>query len=139
MIVIVLTAVPPGLRGHLTRWLLEISPGVFVGHASARVREEMWQRIVEFVGEGRALMVYSKHGEQRLAFQVHGHDWTPVDHDGVMLMRRQTVPDYVLDEYAVGEGSSSPQWKPSASDRSSGTNSESVWKRRERRRKFKRK
>ena len=31
MVVIVLTACPAGLRGHLTRWLLEISPGVFVG------------------------------------------------------------------------------------------------------------
>lgn len=39
MTVIVLTAVPPGLRGHLTRWLLEISSGVYVGYVSARVRE----------------------------------------------------------------------------------------------------
>ena len=31
MTVIVVTACPAGLRGHLTRWLLEISPGVFVG------------------------------------------------------------------------------------------------------------
>jgi CRISPR-associated protein Cas2 len=46
MTVVILTAVPPGLRGHLTRWLLEISPGVFVGHISARVRSRMWLRIV---------------------------------------------------------------------------------------------
>lgn len=31
MVVIVLSACPAGLRGHLTRWLLEISAGVFVG------------------------------------------------------------------------------------------------------------
>jgi CRISPR-associated protein Cas2 len=29
MVIIVLTACPAGLRGHLTRWLLEISAGVF--------------------------------------------------------------------------------------------------------------
>ncbi|MGO4760857.1 type I-E CRISPR-associated endoribonuclease Cas2, partial [Streptomyces sp. 2MCAF27] len=29
MTVIVLTNCPAGLRGFLTRWLLEISPGVF--------------------------------------------------------------------------------------------------------------
>lgn len=139
MTVVVLTAVPPGLRGHLTRWLLEISPGVFVGHVSARVREEMWHRIVEFVSDGRALMVHSKHGEQRLAFQVHGHDWTPVDHDGVMLMRRQTVPTYVPDEYVSQESSTAQTWKSSSPDRSSGIRSETVWKRREKRRKFKRK
>ena len=33
-IVIVLTVSPPKLRGHLTRWLFEISPGVYVGKAS---------------------------------------------------------------------------------------------------------
>ncbi|WP_423232601.1 type I-E CRISPR-associated endoribonuclease Cas2e, partial [Bacillus licheniformis] len=42
MTVLVLTACPAGLRGHLTRWLLEISPGVFVGHVPARVRDALW-------------------------------------------------------------------------------------------------
>lgn len=31
MVVLMLTACPEGLRGHLTRWLMEIGPGVFVG------------------------------------------------------------------------------------------------------------
>ena len=55
MIVIVVAACPVGLRGHLTRWLLEISPGVFVGTVSARVRGLMWARVVEMVSTGRAL------------------------------------------------------------------------------------
>jgi len=55
----------------------------------------MWQRVVEFVNDGRALMVYSARNEQRLAFEVHGHDWIPVDYEGISLMRRRTVPDYV--------------------------------------------
>lgn len=139
MTVLVLTAVPPGLRGHLTRWLLEISPGVFVGHISARVREEMWRRVVEFVGDGRAIMVHSKHGEQRLAFQVHGHDWTPADHDGVVLMRRPAGSEHVSDEYTAGAAPSFRRWKPPGSSRASGISSEAVWKRREKRRKFKRK
>jgi CRISPR-associated protein Cas2 len=125
--VVILTAVPPGLRGHLTRWLLEISPGVFVGHVSGRVRELMWERIVEFVAEGRALMVHSTQGEQRLTFRAHGHDWTPVDYDGITLMRRQTVPDYVPVNPA----------KPVRA--SSGLSVDAVWKRRQARRKFKKK
>jgi CRISPR-associated protein Cas2 len=88
--VVVLTAVPSGLRGHLTRWLLEIAPGVFVGHISARVRELMWQRVTQYAGTGRALMVYTARNEQRLAFQVHGHDWEPVDYEGLRLIRRPT-------------------------------------------------
>ncbi len=88
MIVLVVTACPPGLRGQLTRWLMEISPGVFVGYVSARVRELLWERTVEHVGRGRAIMVHSTRGEQRLAFKVHGHDWVPRDYDGIQLMVR---------------------------------------------------
>lgn len=88
MVVIVLTACPEGLRGHLTRWLLEISAGVFVGHVTARVRKLLWMRVVELSKDGRALMVYSQQSEQRLAFEVHDHHWQPADYDGVLLMRR---------------------------------------------------
>ncbi len=88
MIVMVLTACPSGLRGDLTRWLLEIAPGVFVGHASARVREKLWERVVSLADGGRAIMVYSMNNEQHLAFKVHQPDWEPVDVDGLELIRR---------------------------------------------------
>lgn len=88
MVVIVLTACPEGLRGHLTRWLLEISVGVFVGHVTARVRKLLWARVVELSKDGRALMVYQQRNEQRLAFKVHRHHWEPRDYDGVLLMSR---------------------------------------------------
>lgn len=84
----VLTACPVGLRGDLTRWLLEISPGVFVGHVSARVREELWERITGLVKNGRAIMVYSARNEQHLAFKVHRPDWIPTDCDGLQLVKR---------------------------------------------------
>ncbi len=127
MTVVILTAVPPGLRGHLTRWLLEISPGVFVGYLSARVRELIWERVVEFLEDGRALMVYASSGEQRLSFKVHGHDWTPVEYDGVTLMRRQTVSDYVASSSRGTQVASAGV----------GTSDDAVWKRRKARRKFK--
>lgn len=88
MIVVVLTACPVGLRGDLTRWLLEIAPGVFVGHVTARVRERLWERIVELVKGGRAIMVYSARNEQHLSFKVHQPDWQPVDCDGLELIKR---------------------------------------------------
>lgn len=89
MTVIVLTAVPPGLRGHLTRWLLEISPGVFVGRVTSRVREHLWSRICRHAGEaGRVVMVHAARNEQGLAFRTVGGSWNPIDFDGVMLVRR---------------------------------------------------
>ena len=92
MTVLILTAVPPGLRGHLTRWLMEISPGVFIGHISTRVRDKLWQRTVEHAGQGLAIMVYTARNEQRLAFKVSGHEWQPVDFDGITLIRRPKPP-----------------------------------------------
>jgi CRISPR-associated protein Cas2 len=88
MTVIVVAACPVGLRGHLTRWLLEIAPGVFVGKVSRRVRELLWIRVVDMVKTGRAIMVYSANNEQGLAFQVHEHNWTPIDIEGINLMLR---------------------------------------------------
>ncbi len=88
MIVVVLTACPEGLRGHLTRWLMEVSAGVFVGHTSNRVRDELWDRVVELVGRGRALMVFTAATEQRFEVRSHGHHWTPEEIEGLTLMRR---------------------------------------------------
>ena len=85
---LVLTACPAGLRGHLTRWLTEISAGVFVGHVSARVREDLWLQVVDLCKDGKALLVYSMRNEQRLEFRAHRHDWDVVDHEGLTLIRR---------------------------------------------------
>ncbi|WP_309064919.1 type I-E CRISPR-associated endoribonuclease Cas2e [Microbacterium sp.] len=96
MIVLVLTAVPPGLRGFLTRWLLEISAGVFVGKVSKRVRELLWERTISMVRTGRAILVFSARNEQGMSVLVHGHHWEPIDVDGLTLMLRpadsQPVP-----------------------------------------------
>lgn len=92
MVVLVLTACPAGLRGHITRWLLEISPGVFVGHVPRRVRDELWVRVVELCKDGRAVMIESTRSEQKLQFRVHRHEWETVDFDGLELIRRPAAP-----------------------------------------------
>ncbi|WP_216215618.1 type I-E CRISPR-associated endoribonuclease Cas2e [Amycolatopsis aidingensis] len=97
MTVIVVAACPVGLRGHLTRWLLEIAPGVFVGTINSRVRNLVWLRVVDMVKTGRAIMVHSAPNEQGLAFTVHDHEWEPVDFEGINLMLRPApVDDPVL-------------------------------------------
>lgn len=90
MTVIVLTACPARLRGHLTQWMLEISAGVFVGKLSRRVRERLWTKVRELAGPGRALLVYQARNEQGYTFESHDHHWEPVDFDGITLMRRPT-------------------------------------------------
>ena len=53
MVVMILERVPRSLRGELTRWLVEVDTGVFVGRVSAAVRELLWEKVVEKAGEGR--------------------------------------------------------------------------------------
>ncbi|MGP4088309.1 type I-E CRISPR-associated endoribonuclease Cas2e [Streptomyces sp. KR55] len=88
MTVIVLTNCPPGLRGFLTRWLLEISAGVFIGNPSARVRDALWDEVRQYAGQGRALLAHTTNNEQSFTFRTHDHAWHPVDHEGLTLIRR---------------------------------------------------
>jgi CRISPR-associated protein Cas2 len=88
MIVLNLTDCPNSLRGDLTKWLLEISAGVFVGQLSARVRDELWRRICGAVKRGKVIMVYSAQNEQHLLFKTYHCEWEPIDFDGIKLMLR---------------------------------------------------
>ncbi|MCZ7432315.1 type I-E CRISPR-associated endoribonuclease Cas2e [Streptomyces sp. WMMC1477] len=88
MTVIVLANCPAGLRGFLTRWLLEISPGVFLGSPSARVRDVLWAEVRQYSGKGRALLAYQTNNEQGFTFKSHEHAWHPSDHEGLTLIHR---------------------------------------------------
>ena len=88
MVVISLTDCPPALRGDLSKWLLEISTGVYVGQVSARVRDELWDRIIKNIKNGRAAMVFDAANEQKMDFRIHNTSWELVDCDGLRLVRR---------------------------------------------------
>lgn len=87
MVVITLTDCPPKIRGDITRWMLEVNTGVYVGHLSARVRDGLWMRICDNIRHGRAVMVYDTDGEQHFGFKTHNSKWMPIDYDGVMLIQ----------------------------------------------------
>lgn len=93
MTVMVLTACPPGVRGDLSRWMLEIAPGVFVGHLTARLRERLWARVIGMIKRGRAIMVFSARNEQHFDFEVFQPDWSVVDCEGVKLIKRPKGTD----------------------------------------------
>ncbi|MFE8950041.1 type I-E CRISPR-associated endoribonuclease Cas2e [Streptomyces sp. NPDC007856] len=88
MTVIVLTNCPPSLRGFLTRWLLEISAGVFIGNPSARIRDLLWDEVQQYAHQGRALLAHTTNNEQGFTFRTYDHVWHPVDHEGLTLLRR---------------------------------------------------
>lgn len=88
MIVVSVAKCPPSLRGDLTKWFFEISTNVFVGIVSARVRDNLWDRIVKSSKTGRAVMVFTTNTEQGFDFRVHNGERTAVDLDGLKIMRR---------------------------------------------------
>ena len=88
MIVVSLTDCPPALRGDLSKWLLEIHTGVYVGQVNARVRDQLWQRITQNIKSGRAVMVFDADNEQGMDFKIHNTSWEIVDYDGIQLVRR---------------------------------------------------
>ena len=87
MLVIVTESVPPRLRGRLAVWLLEIRAGVYVGDPSKRLREFIWDQVVEGVEDGNAVMAWNTNTESGYDFSTVGNNRrTPVDFDGLRLV-----------------------------------------------------
>ncbi|OLZ60704.1 type I-E CRISPR-associated endoribonuclease Cas2e [Amycolatopsis keratiniphila] len=93
MTVIVLIATPEGLRGYLTRRMVEIAAGVFVVNFSSRIRDRLWTVLADRIHDGQAVMIEPAPNEQRWATRTAGRDrWHPVDYDGLILSARLRRP-----------------------------------------------
>jgi len=85
--VIVVSNVPPRLRGRLAAWLLEVRAGVFVGDYSKRTRERIWDQVVAAIDDGDAVMVWKAPTDQGFDFRTVGRNRRmPVDFDGLKLV-----------------------------------------------------
>lgn len=88
MVVITMSCCPQKLRGDLTRWMIEIDTGVYVGNLNARIRDSVWERVCKNLNGGHAAMAFSANNEQKLDFRVYNTDREPIDLDGIKLMRK---------------------------------------------------
>lgn len=87
MITVVTENVPPRLRGRLAIWLLEVRAGVYVGDVTRRVREMIWQQIIELAEEGNVVMAWATNTESGFDFQTHGKNRRePIEFDGLRLV-----------------------------------------------------
>ncbi|MCR4424951.1 MAG: type I-E CRISPR-associated endoribonuclease Cas2e [Firmicutes bacterium] len=88
MIVMVLERVPVSLRGELTRWMLEIKAGVFVGSPSALVRDKLWERACRYARDGGCIMAWNTNNEQGFDVRLAGDCRRMiVDFEGLRLVR----------------------------------------------------
>lgn len=94
MVVMIMESVPVGLRGELSRWLVEPHPGVFLGHLTAMVRDRLWDRACAACRDGGVIQMWTTNSEQRFAVRVHGNTRREiVDLDGLQLVRRPLAGD----------------------------------------------
>ncbi len=90
MTVLVLERVPVRLRGTLTRWMLEIRPGVFVGRVTAMVRDKLWEMACRGAGKGSVVMIQQADTEQGYRIRMHGEPTRKiVEVEGLYLVQRQ--------------------------------------------------
>ena len=94
MNVMILENVPVSLRGELTRWLLEVKAGVFVGNVSAMVRDRLWKKVCADSKGGACMMLWSANNEQGFNIDFWGATSRIVtDWEGLKLLTRPSKPD----------------------------------------------
>jgi CRISPR-associated protein Cas2 len=88
MIVLILQSAPTGLRGELSRWMIEPRAGVFIGTVSALVREKLWEKTVKASPEGGGIMIYRSPTEQGFAVRTFGETSRSLrDYEGLTLVK----------------------------------------------------
>ena len=87
MTTIVSENVAASLRSFLVLWLVEIRAGVYVGNLSRSKREEVWDSVVDEVGDGSCVMIWETNNESRYdSVTVGDNRRFAVDFDGLKLV-----------------------------------------------------
>ena len=88
MVVIILQSVPTRLRGELSRWLLEPTPGVFVGHVNAMVRDKLWEKCCKKCEEGGVFQAWTTNNEQHFSMRTWGDvRRETIDMEGLLFLK----------------------------------------------------
>lgn len=93
MTVILMERVSGSVRGDLSRWMIEVKTGVFVGRVSGLVRDNLWKRCLKLVTKdgGTLIQVWTTNNEQGFDLRAHNPKGRiPVNEEGIWLM---LIPD----------------------------------------------
>lgn len=94
MLVIVVENAPPRLRGRLSVYMLELRAGVYVAHLGRRVREMLWETVVDNLEDGNAVMAWSTNSEGGFEFVAAGPNRRrQEDFDGFPVVAFDPPPD----------------------------------------------
>lgn len=88
MIVLIVEKVSGSLKGEITRWMIELKAGVFVGSLSGMVRDKLWENVCKKAKEGNCILVYKFNNEQGFEIRTWGTGSREVvDLEGLFLTR----------------------------------------------------
>jgi CRISPR-associated protein Cas2 len=97
MVVMILEKVPKSLRGELTRWMLEVATGVFVGSMTALVRDLLWEKCLEKSRAGRCCQLFRMNNEPGFEIRMEGDsNRSLIDFDGLTFV---TLKNAAWEEY----------------------------------------
>lgn len=100
--VVTLSKVPNSLRGDLTKWMQELATGVYVGSFNLRIRELLWKRIIDNIGDGEATICYPCKNELGYCFDTMNTQREVVDFDGIPIVRRPACKERLDEKQKVG-------------------------------------
>lgn len=83
----ILEQVSKPARGELSRWLVEVKPGVYIGHVSALVRDLLWEKCNSDKRIGVVFQAWSTNNEQGYQMRIDGFsDRIIANWEGVLLI-----------------------------------------------------
>lgn len=105
MTVLVVERVSPSLRGELSKWMIQLKAGVFVGRLPTTVRDRIWRLACSRTEGGSAVLLETADTEQGYRFRMWGvPSRVPEDFEGLILTRELQfeLGGEVSDPYARG-------------------------------------
>lgn len=88
--VLITEKIPNSLKGEITRWMLEVKTGVFIGTLSKLVRDLLWQKITHNIENGGAMFIEPAANEQKFQTKTCGTFSRYIrDMEGITLIAKE--------------------------------------------------
>jgi CRISPR-associated protein Cas2 len=86
MLLIKTSNVPTALTGYLSRYLMELESGLFVGKVNRRLADHLWSQTETYAKDGYATGVLSGGSELGFTLRSHNHPTLTIkDMDGLTI------------------------------------------------------
>ena len=96
--VITIKNIKPSLRGDLSKWMQEISTGVYIGNFNSKIRDKLWKRVKENITDGEATLSYYCNNEIGYSFDTYNSDRKIFDYEGIPLVYIPTEKESNINE-----------------------------------------